>query len=211
MNAPDASLLSLVSAANEREAQSPVSALFMRRWSARGMTGEKIPEEVLQALFEAARFAPSSYNSQPWRFAYARRGSPAFDLYVDALWDANKLWAREASALILVASKAKFTPPGKDAEIVSRTASFDAGAAWASLAYQAAILGWSTRAMGGFDLDKARAAAKAPNSLNLEVIVAVGKRAETASVPEAIRQIDHPNNRRPVAASAFENDFPEQC
>src|SRR5208282_2572715 len=133
MNAPDPSLISLISQAGERAAETPVSALFMTRWSARAMTGEPIPDEILFALFEAARFAPSSYNSQPWRFVYAKRGSKAFSRFVDFLVESNRSWASEASALVLIASKAAFTPAGGTGEIVSGSASFDAGAAWASL------------------------------------------------------------------------------
>ncbi|WP_374548132.1 nitroreductase family protein, partial [Rhodoblastus sp.] len=146
---PNSSLVSLVSNAGERAAETPVSSLFIGRWSSRAMTGEPIPDEVLFALFEAARFAPSSYNSQPWRFAYARRGEAAFDKLFACLSENNRGWAGEASALVLVASKARFTPQGQSAPIESASASFDTGAAWASLAFQARLLGWTTRAMAG--------------------------------------------------------------
>jgi nitroreductase len=164
---------------------------------------------VLFALFEAARYAPSSYNSQPWRFVYAKRGAPEFDRLVVSLWESNQPWAKEASALIVVASKAEFTPPGADKPIQSGSASFDAGAAWASLAFQAALLGWTTRAMGGFDRDKARAATGAPDSLKLEAIVAIGKRGDVSRLPADKQPLEKPNGRRTVAKTAFAGAFPE--
>ncbi len=208
MSLPDASLVALVSEAGGRAAETPVSALFLQRWSSRAMTGEPVPDAVLFALFEAARYAPSSYNSQPWRFAYAKKGTPEFDALVASLLDVNQVWAGEASALIVVASKAQFTPPGQDQPIVSGAASFDAGAAWASLAFQAALLGWSTRAMGGFDRDKTRAAVKAPEGLKLEAVIALGKRGDPASLPADKQALEKPNARRELARTVFAGAFP---
>jgi nitroreductase len=205
----DASLVTLASRVGDREAETPVSALFLHRWSARAMTGEPIPEKILFALLEAARYAPSAYNAQPWRFVYARRGEAAFDALVAALSDGNRPWAREASALIVVATKAEFTPPGHDAPVQLGTASFDAGAAWASLAFQAALLGWSTHAMAGFDAGKARAVVAAPASLKLEAIVAVGRRGDAARLSPEKQALERPNARRALARTAFAGAFPE--
>ncbi|WP_374546228.1 nitroreductase family protein, partial [Rhodoblastus sp.] len=173
-------------------------------------TGEPIPDEVLFALFEAARFAPSSYNSQPWRFAYARRGEPAFDKLFACLSENNRGWAGEASALVLVASKARFTPSGQSAPIEPASASFDTGAAWASLAFQAALLGWTTRAMAGFDKDNARAATGAPESLKLEVVVAIGKRGDPSRLPEDRQPLEKPNPRKTIAEIVFAGGFPAE-
>jgi nitroreductase len=209
MTQPNPALVSLVSQAEGRAAETPVSALFMHRWSARAMTGEAIPDAVLFALFEAARYAPSAYNSQPWRFAYAKKGDPEFDALIASLWAGNQPWAKEASALIVIAAKPAFTPPGQDKPIELATASFDAGAAWASLAFQAALLGWGTRAMAGFDHEQARAAVKAPASLKLEAIIAVGKRGDVANLPLEKQPLEKPNARREVARTAFAGAFPE--
>ncbi|MCW2317048.1 Nitroreductase [Rhodoblastus acidophilus] len=206
----DTSLVHLVSLAGDRLVETPVSALFLHRWSARAMTGEPIPENVLFALLEAARYAPSAYNSQPWRFVYARKGEAGFDALVAALSENNRPWAREASALIVAASKAEFTPPGHESPVSLGSASFDTGAAWASLAFQAALLGWSTRAMAGFDRDKARAAVKAPDSLKLEVIVAVGRRGDAARLPPEKQALEKPNARRDLSRTAFAGAFPAE-
>jgi nitroreductase len=199
---------SIVAEANSRVADHPVSALFLQRWSPRALTGEPIPDDVLFQLFEAARFAPSSYNSQPWRFVYVKRGAPAWPKLFAALSDRNQAWACNASALILVASKPNFTPPGQSEEIASRSHSFDAGAAWASLAFQAALLGWSTHALGGFDIEKAREATAAPKTYHLEAIIAVGKRADKSVLPESLQAIEKPNARRPIADFVFADTFP---
>jgi nitroreductase len=211
MSQPDPSLVSLVSRAGERDAGTPVSSLFIDRWSPHAMTGEPIPDEVLFALFEAARYAPSSHNSQPWRFAYARRGEPDFAIFLASLSDSNREWARNASALVAIASKAIFTLEGSTEQHISRSASFDAGAAWASFAFQAELLGWTTRAMGDFDHDLARAATHSPDSLKIEVIVAVGKRGDASLLPEARRPMEKPNQRKALEKIVFAGGFPENC
>jgi nitroreductase len=207
----DASLIHLVSAAGDRKAETPVSALFLKRWSARAMTGEPIPEKLLHCLLEAARYAPSAYNAQPWRFVYARKGEPAFDALLGALVESNRVWAQNASALILAASKAEFTPPGHAEPAVLGSASFDTGAAWASLAFQAALLGLTTHAMAGFDAQKARAAVKAPENLKMEVVIAVGRRGDPQNLPAEKQALEHPNARRPLAQTAFAGVFPDEA
>ncbi len=205
----DPSIVQLVSRDGDRATETPVSALFLRRWSARAMTGEPIPEKALLCLLEAARFAPSAYNAQPWRFVYARNGEAAFDALLGALTDSNRVWARKASALILAASKAEFTPAGQK-PVTLGSASFDTGAAWASLALQAAMLGWTTHAMAGFDAGKARAAVTAPENLKLEVVIAVGRRGDAAELPPEKQALEKPNARRPLALTAFSGAFPDE-
>src|ERR1700712_1985503 len=121
----------------ERAADYPIDRLFIDRWSPRAFTGEAISETELFSLFEAARWAPSSYNSQPWRFFYARRDTAHWDRFLDLLIPYNRSWAQHAAALIFVVSKSTMLPPGKTTEIPSHSHSFDAGAAWGSLALQA--------------------------------------------------------------------------
>jgi nitroreductase len=162
-------------------------------------------------LFEAARYAPSSYNSQPWRFVYARRGTEAFSRFVGFLSEFNQDWAKEASALVLIASKSAFTPPGQNQEMISASASFDAGAAWASLAFQAALLGWTTRAMAGFDKDKARVGTGAPEGLKLEAMIAIGRRGDAARLTADKQAMETPNARKTIAEIVFDGAFPADC
>ena len=88
--------------ANSRTADYPIDALFLERWSPRAFTGEAIPERQLSSLFEAARWAPSSYNSQPWRFLYARRDTEPWPRFLGLLNEYNQSWARNAAALVIL-------------------------------------------------------------------------------------------------------------
>src|ERR1700677_133161 len=108
-----------------RIAEYPIDNFLLQRWSPRAFTPESIPEQDLLSLFEAAKWAPSSYNNQPWRFLYARRETASWPLFLDLLVPFNQSWAKNASVLILVISNKKFDHDGNP----SITHSFDAGAA----------------------------------------------------------------------------------
>ncbi len=125
---------------NGREASYPISPLFLDRWSPRSLTGETISETDLLTILEAARWAPSAYNSQPWRFLYARREGAAWAQYLGLLNEFNQGWAKRASAIVVLLSRKTFVPAGASEEKPSYSHSFDAGAAWANLALQAAQL-----------------------------------------------------------------------
>jgi nitroreductase len=192
---------------NGRKADHPVSLVFLGRWSPRAYTGEPIPVETLLTLFEAARWAPSAFNSQPWRFVYARRDTPAFESFLSFLIPYNQAWARSASALVVILSKATFVPPGKSEPTTSASASFDAGAAWASLALQAYKLGWAAHAMTGFDSDEARRVIKASADYRFEAVAAIGKRGDAAILPPNLAEREKPNARRPLSETAFDGEL----
>lgn len=194
-------------AARTRAPEHPVDPLFVQRWSPRAFTGEELPEETLLSFFEAARWAPSAMNAQPWRFVYARRGTPAFERFLSVLSPANQAWAARASALIAVASATTLTLPGRTDPVPNDSHAFDAGAAWAQLALQAHLSGWSTHAMGGFDRARANEALAVPPDHRLEVFVAVGRRGDATSLPEWARNRERPNDRRPVAELVREGSF----
>src|SRR3954469_7592020 len=115
----------MIDGSEVRKADYPIDELFLDRWSPRALSGEAVSEEELLTLFEAAKWAPSSYNNQPWRLLYARRGTANWPLFFDLLGDYNKEWCKNASALILFISKTIFDHNNKPAS----THSFDAGAA----------------------------------------------------------------------------------
>ena len=135
-----------------RKPEYDVDPVFLNRWSPRAMSGEPIGEEALRSLFEAARWAPSANNNQPWRFVYARRDTPHWQPFFDLLADLNRVWAVEAAALVVVVSKTTFDHNGK----FSRTHSYDAGAARENLALQGSLKGHVVHGMQGFDYDRAR-------------------------------------------------------
>ena len=196
-----------MSEANGRVADHPIDPNFLERWSARAYTGEAIPEAELMTMFEAARWAPSSYNSQPWRFIYALRDTPSWDVLFGLLIEVNQSWAKGAGALVVVLSKSTLLPPGKDREIPSYSHSFDAGAGSAYLALQASIMGWNAHAMVGFDMDTAFAALQVPEGYRVEAAIAIGRRGDKSMLPEAMQGRESPNGRLPLSKLAMEGRF----
>lgn len=183
-----------------RKADYPIDPLFLDRWSPRAMSGEGVALGDLMTLLEAARWAPSSFNNQPWRILFAQRDTPNWSLFFDLLVDANKAWAGKAGALLLFVSKTTFDHNGKP----SITHSFDCGAAWANFALQACRLGLVVHGMQGFDYDKARINLKVPEGYQVEAMIAVGKPGDPATLPEKVREKEAPNGRRPLAQTACE-------
>lgn len=186
-----------------RRADHPVDTLFLDRWSPRAMSGEEIPESELMLLFEAARWAPSAYNNQPWRFLYGRRGSEQWSSFYDLLVEPNKVWARNAAALLLIISKETFDHNGKP----SLTHSFDCGAAWGSLALQGSLRGYVVHGMQGFDYERARISLEIPDGYRVEAMAAVGRPAPRESLPEELRQREAPTDRKRLAETVCEGVF----
>ena len=193
--------------ASPRHPSLPINPAFHARWSPRAFTGESIPLETLLGILEAARWAPSAMNAQPWRFVYARRGTPEFERFVSTLAAPNQVWAARASALVAVVSSKLMVLPGKSEPVPNAAHSFDAGAAWAQLALQAHLWGWSTHAMGGFDAARAKEALAVPDDHQLEIVVAVGRQGDPQALPEWARAREMPSERRPLAELVREGTF----
>lgn len=183
----------------------PVDPLFPARWSPRAYAADEMTEAQVLTLLEAARWAPSSMNGQPWRFVWALRGEAGFDAMVDALVPFNQDWARHAAALIAVASKT--TRATDKGDVPNGAHVFDTGAAWAQLALQAHISGFAAHAMGGFDQAKAAAALNLPEHHALHAIVAVGRQGDAAALPEALRSREAPSSRNAVETFAHRGNF----
>lgn len=194
--------------ANSRKAAHPIEPIFTERWSPRSFTGEDIPVETLMTILEAGRWAPSSYNSQPWRFVWARRGTPPFEIFLKLLLPGNQAWCKDASALVFVASSKTMRVAGKDEPVPSRTHSFDAGAAWMALSMQAHKMGWHTHGMVGVDFEAAAEVLRLPENFHLEMAFAIGRRDDPAKLSESLRARETPNDRRPLTETAFEGAFP---
>ena len=192
---------------NPRIAEHPIEQHFLERWSPRAFTGEEIPEATLKSLLEAARWAPSSYNAQPWRFVYARRNTPHWDQFLGFLNEFNQSWAKQASALIIVISKTTSLPPSGGAEVPWPTHSFDAGAAWGYLALQASASGWPAHGMVGILKDKIRAELGLPENYAVEAAIAIGKQGDKSLLPEQLQQRELPSPRKPVSEFASEGKF----
>jgi len=190
-----------------RVAEHAVDPLFLNRWSPRAFTGEAIPAETLLSLLEAARWAPSASNIQPWRFIYGHAGTPAFQTLLEGLIPFNQAWAVKASALVVVLSKKTSVAPGQTEAKPNAWHSFDAGAAWASLAFQAHLSGWVTHGMGGFDGAKLRGSLGVPDDVAIEAVVAVGKPGDKAGLPEGLQAREMPNDRLPLAQLVAEGRY----
>ena len=180
-----------------------IHALIVNRWSPRSMTGEILEEKDFLPLFEAARWAPSSYNSQPWRFLYARRDSGDWATFLDLLAEGNRAWAKEASLLAAVISRKTFERNEKP----SRTHLFDTGAAWENLALEGARRGLVVHGMEGVDYDKAKTALNIPEHYEVRAMIAIGKRGKKEALPEKIQALEQPNDRKPLNEIAFEGKF----
>jgi nitroreductase len=193
----------LLKGSEHRKAGHPVDHLFLDRWSPRAMSGEPIPESDLMALLEAARWAPSSFNNQPWRILYAARGSEHWDTFFNLLTEGNQGWAKNAAVLLVFVSKTTFDRNGKP----SRTHSFDTGSAWENLALQGTLKGLVVHAMQGFDYDRARTELGVPDDFEVEAMAVVGKPGAKEDLPEKMQKSETPNDRKPLAEISCEGPF----
>ena len=125
-----------MTSSNNRESQYPIDKIFLDRWSPRAYSNETMPEKDLLTILEAAHWAPSASNLQPWRFVYALRGSENWDKFLDLLIEFNQGWAKSAAALLFVISRTHSGELGSAEQKPSYSHSFDAGTAWGFLAMQ---------------------------------------------------------------------------
>ncbi len=182
-----------------RESAYPIDALFLQRWSSRAFDGSTIARQDLGTMLEAARWAPSAFNSQPWRFAYVLREDADWERLLHVLIGFNVSWVRHAAALVFICSD-PLIPSGKpgQAEQHSYSHSFDAGAAWAMIALQAARLGYAAHAMSGIEYERAKQELKAPDRFRLEAAVAIGRPGAPDRLPESLRARETPSLRKPL-------------
>lgn len=185
--------------ADNRSPAHAIDPLFVNRWSPRAMSGESLPEEEFLPLFEAARWAPSSYNNQHWRFIYTTRDSDDWDTFVDLLSEGNQEWATDAAVLVVFVSKTTFDHNGEHAP----THSFDTGSAWENLALEGARRGLVVHGMQGFDYDEARDVLDVPDEYAVEAMCAIGKRAPSDDGEEG----EQPSGRKPLNELVFEGTF----
>ena len=191
--------------APHRQPEFPVEPLFPERWSPRAMSGAHIEKATLLSLFEAARWAPSSSNAQPWRMVYLMRTSPDWNRLLALLTPRNQLWCAHAGALIVIASRRDFEANGKP----NKTHSFDTGSAWMSLALQASLLGLVVHGMAGFDYGAAGELIGLPDGFAVEAMCALGYPGPLENLPEDMRAREVPSGRNPVTEFAFEGRFPD--
>ncbi len=180
-----------------------INPLIVNRWSPRSFVSEEISDKELFSLFEAARWAPSSSNSQPWRFIYAKRNSKNWNVFFNLLIDFNKQWCTDASALVVIVSRKNF----ENNEKPSITHQFDTGAACENLALQAVSQGLITHAMAGFDYEKARKDLAVPDDYDVVAMVAIGRRGPKEKLSPELQVREIPNTRKPLSEIVMEGKF----
>ncbi len=174
---------------------------FHERWSPRSFAAREVSPETLKKVFEAARWAASSFNEQPWRYLVGRRGDSTWQKIFAALGDFNKKWTQSAPVLILGTARTKFSHNGAE----NRFAVYDLGAASSYLTLQAAALGLKTHQMAGFDPEAARKAFAIPDEYAIGAVIALGYQGEPAALGDAglIEHETAPRTRKPLDEIVF--------
>ena len=187
-----------------RQTDTALDPIFLHRWSPRAFDGSVMSAEDLRTIFDAGRWAPSSFNYQPWRFLYATRDDAAnWSRFVDLLMPFNALWAKEASALVFIVSETTMGAPDKP----SHSHSFDSGAAWGAMALQAHMLGYHTHGMAGIEMDKSRTELGVPDGFRIEAAIAIGRMGDPASLPEKLQEREVPSGRKSLDEIAYPGNF----
>ena len=193
----------MIKGSEVRKADYAIEPLLIDRWSPRAMSGEEISQEELMRLFEAARWAPSSFNAQQWRALSARRGTEHWQTFFDLLVDANKTWAKNAAVLVVLIPRKLFDRDNEP----SVTHSYDCGAASENFALQGFRQGLVVHGMEGFDYARARKDLQIPDEFQVEAMAVVGRPGPKALLPEKLQARESPNDRRKVSESVFEWPF----
>lgn len=186
-----------------RQTDTALDRQFLDRWSPRAYDGSAIPDADLRTILDAARWAPSAYNYQPWRLLYATRDGADWARFLDILIPFNQSWAKDAGVLIYIVSETTMGSPDKP----SHSHSFDAGAAWAQLALQSHLSGYHAHGMVGFDQEKARTELGVPDGFRFEAAIAIGKIGDPATLPDGLREREVPSDRKPLDEVAYPGNF----
>jgi nitroreductase len=193
----------MINALDFRKADYPIEQLFVKRWSPRAMSGEPLSDNQLRTLFEAARWAPSTYNEQEWRFLYARRDTPQWPVFFDLLVEGNREWCQNAGLLVVILAHKVFSKNGKPNPVHL----FDSGCAFENLALQGAAMDLVVHGMQGFDFDKARTALNVPDDYAVAAMFAAGRAGDPNDLPEKLREREKPSDRKPVDQIICEGAF----
>ena len=191
--------------ANLRVPTHPVDAQFLNRWSPRAFSEATMTEPEVLSVLEAARWAPSASNNQPWRFVWGLRGDAGFAAILDGLVPFNQMWAGKAAALVMVASKT--TVAGNEGEAANPYHAFDTGTSWGHLALQAHLNGFITHGMAGFDHVKMAANLHLPEGYALHAAVAIGRQGDAAGLPDMLRAREVQSGRLALSEVARHGSF----
>jgi len=188
---------------NPRNPAADIDSMFIDRWSPRAFEPIPLTQTQIDTLFEAARWAPSCFNAQPWLFIYAADATDRIR-FISALVEKNRAWVQNASLLVYLLCRRNFSHNGQ----VNRHAPFDAGAAWMSLALQARKLGLYAHAMAGFSREKAYEILNAPaEEYDIMAAIAVGYRTAPVILSEPVAAAEKPSDRKASVDVAREGSF----
>lgn len=184
-----------------------IQETIANRWSGRAYNADKpVTQEEETALLEAARWAPSCYGDQPWRFVVCnkRKNPGAWQKAFDTLAESNQAWAKNAPLLVLVCANTLFRHNGKP----NRWAGYDTGAAAENMCLQATALRMVAHQMGGFSVDAARAAFGVPAQFELMAMIAIGHGDTPESLPDELRERQlSPRQRLEIGELFFDGDW----
>ncbi len=175
----------------------PVHELIRERWSPRAFADRLVPQEVLRSIFEAARWAPSCYNEQPWAYIVASRDdNEGFERMLSVLVEFNANWAKSAPLLAIAVAELAFAKNNSP----NRNAQYDTGAASALLSLEATAHGLAVHQMAGYDQEKARQVFGIPAGWEAIAALAIGYPGDPASLPQPLKDREMaPRTRKPIA------------
>lgn len=182
-------------AKDHRTAEHDIAELFLNRWSPRAYADKPVADDVLNRLFEAARWAPSAGNNQPWRFIVAKT-TEDLEKFHPILMDGNIIWAKHAPVLAVVVS-----------DNTKGSNEFDAGAAWGFLSLQATKEGLVTHPMSGIHKDVAKEVLNIPDNFDVHLVIAIGYKGEKEMLSPELQARETPSSRRPLTEIVFEGSF----
>jgi len=188
---------------NNRVPDAAVNPMFLDRWSPRAFDPTPLPEEDVASLFEAARWAPSCFNEQPWMFLYGTSEEEK-DTFLEILVEKNRLWAHNAPVLAILFARRTFAHGGRP----NRWAGLDCGSAWVSLALQARMMGLYAHGMAGFSQKKAYDLLNVPEEkYEAMCAIAIGAYGDRDALPAEMLEMEQPNDRKPLAEVAVKGKF----
>lgn len=173
----------------------PISDVILERWSPRAFSTKPVADDVLNRVFEAARWAPSARNAQPWRFIVAKTPEQLKKFH-SILMDSNLVWAKNAPVLAIVISDKSFG-----------THEFDTGTAWGFLSLQAQKEGLITHPMGGIHKEIAHELLNIPENFEVQLAIAIGYQGNKNELPEALQAREQPSTRLPLEEIVFEGSY----
>lgn len=182
-----------------------VHSLLLNRWSSLSLSSEPLAHEDILTLIEAARWAPSSFNNQPWRFIYAHRNTESWNKIWETLQTRNKRWVQDAAIMFVLLSKTTLDRTGK----FDKSHSFSTGAACQNFSLQAFSMGLVTRCMDRLDFDVLRKTLNIPDEYEIEVVIAVGKPGDQKKLPADLQKRNRPSDRKQISEIMFEGSFPK--